>query len=190
MATAYEKFLNLATSNTIRCTNQYEIFPTSGDSDIDAVLENARLMTKDFTIPQRSIEYANVSFKGYEAPLVPTRMTMDQEITMNVIADVNGEYRRAFLKWMNRVIDANIEGGSVFAGDRGVNPKSLIRLQLFDKDNETVIETYKFFNVQISNVGQTSLTYEGGEAAAFPVTFKCTYWTIEKSEKGALTEQV
>lgn len=190
MATAYEKFLNLATSDTIRCNNQYEIFPTSGDSDIDEVLQNARLMTKDFVVPQRSIEYAEVSFKGYSAPLVPIRITMDQEITMNVVADVNGEYRRAFLKWMNRVIDADIEGGSVFAGDRGVNPRSLIRLVLFDKDNETVIETYKFFNVQISNVGQTTLTYEGGEAASFPVTFKCTYWKIEKAEKGALTDQV
>ena len=126
---------------------------TSGDPDVDAVLENARLMTKDFTVPQRSVEYADVSFKGYSAPLVPTRMTMDQEITMNVTADVNGEYRRAFLKWMNNVIDADIEGGSVFAGSRGVNPRSLIRLQLFDSDNETVVETYKFFNVQISNVG-------------------------------------
>lgn len=190
MATAYEKFLNLATSNTIRCTNQYEIELTSGDSEVDAVLQNARLMTKDFTIPQRSVEYANVSFKGYEAPLVPTRITMDQEITINVIADVNGEYRRAFLRWMNRVIDADIEGGTVFAGDRGVNPRSLVRLLLFDKDNETVIETYKFFNVQISNVGQTTLTYEGGEAASFPVTFKCTYWKLEKAVNGALTDQV
>lgn len=189
MATAYNTFLNLATSNTIRCTNQYEIFATSGNNEIDNVLKNAVIMTQSFVVPQRSVEYAEVSYKGYSAPLVPTRMTMDQEITMQVIADVNGEYRRAFLAWQGMVINPDIEGGSVFEGDRGVNEKSIIRLELFDKDNKTVIEKYKFYNVQISNVGQTSLTYNGGEAATFDVTFKCTYWTLEESKNGALTSQ-
>lgn len=81
----------------------------------------------------------------------------------------------------------DIEGGSLFEGDRGVNPKSLIRLRLFDKDNKTVCQTYKFWNVHISNVSETSLTYSGGDASRFTVSAKCTYWTIEESKNGALT---
>ena len=113
---------------------------------------------------------------------------MEQEHTMTVKCDVNGEYRRAFLAWMDYVMDADIEGGSVFAGDRGVNEKSIIRIYLFAKDNETVNEVYKFYNVRISNVGSVNLTYDGGDVATFDVTFKSTYWTIERATDGALTD--
>ena len=189
MATAYNKWLALANANTIRCTNQYEVEATSGNAEIDAVLANAVLMGKSFTIPQRTVEYAEVSFKGYSAPIVPTRMTMDQEITMSITADVNGEYRRAFLAWQGMVINPDISGGSVFEGYRGIDENSILRLRLFGDDNQTVVETYKFYNVRIGNVGQTALTYDGGEAASFDVTFKCVYWEIEKAENGALTSQ-
>lgn len=142
------------------------------------------------SLPNRSIEYASLHYKGYECVgLVPIRMVMGNEVTMNIKADVNGEFRRAFLAWQNSVMNADIEGGSVFEGDRGVNEKSIIRIQLFDKDNKTVCETYKFYNVRIKDVGAIELTYEGGEAAGFAVVFSCTYWTIESAKNGALTNQ-
>lgn len=190
MARALNEFLAAATANTIRCNNQYEVVATSGITEIDNVLNKAVMFGKGFTLPARGIEYASVSYKGFEcANLVPTRMTMENEHTMTIVADVNGEYRRAFLAWQNHVMNADITGGSKFEGDRGVNEKASIRVQLFDKDNETVIETYKFYNVQISNVGSMTLTYEGGEAASFDVSFKSTYWEIEKAENGALASQ-
>ena len=65
----------------------------------------------------------------------------------------------------------------------------MIRIRLFDKDNETVVETYKFYNVKISQVGPMILTYDGGDKATFDVVFKSTYWEIEKAENGALTSQ-
>ena len=72
---------------------------------------------------------------------------MGNEITMQVIADINGEHRRLFLRWMNYVMNADISGGSVFEGNRGVNEKSTIRIRLFDKYNKDVVETYRFYNV-------------------------------------------
>lgn len=190
MARALNEFLAAATSNTIRCNNQYEIMATSGISEIDNVLDTAVMFGKGFSIPGRTIEYSSVSFKGFECTnLVPTKMAMENEHTLTIIADVNGSYRRAFLAWQNRVMNADITGGSVFEGDRGVNNKASIRVMLFDKDNKTVIETYKFYNVVVSGVGAVSLTYEGGEAATFDVTFKSTYWEIEKAEKGQFLNQ-
>ena len=70
----------------------------------------------------------------------------------------------------------------------GVNEKSVIRLRLFDKDNKTVCQTYKFYNVHIKEVTETSLSYSGGDASKFTVNAVCSYWTLEESKNGALTD--
>lgn len=185
MAHSLQEFLNAANSNTIRANNQYEVMATSGYTDIDKVLEVATMFGKGFTLPNRTIEYGSVSYKGFEfANIVPTKMSMGNEHTMSIYADVNGSYRRAFLAWMGKVMNPDISGGSVLEGDRGINEKSIIRVQLFDKDNQTVIETYKFFNIRVTSVGDLTLTYDGGEVATFDVTFKSSYWEIESSAKG------
>lgn len=189
MAHSIQEFLQRATADTIRCTNQYEVEATSGYQEIDAILENVMLYGQSATIPKRSVNYAPVSYKGYEVPnLVPTNIDMTKEFSFEVLDDVNGENRRAFMMWMNKVMNFDIDGGSVFEGDRGVNEKSVIRLRLFDKDNKTVCQTYKFYNVHIKEVTETSLTYSGGEASKFTVNAVCSYWTLEESKNGALTD--
>ena len=133
MATAYQTFLNLATSNTIRATNQWEIMATSGDSEIDNVLKEGVTFVQGFVIPKRTVNYASVSYKGYEATnLVPTNIDMTKDFAFDVIDDMNGSLRRAFMKWQNNVMNFYIVGGSFFEGARGVTLKSLIRLQLFE----------------------------------------------------------
>lgn len=190
MARSLQEFLNAASSNTIRVNNQFEVMATSGYSDIDKVLETAVMFGQGIALPDRKIEYASVSYKGFEfGNLVPTKMTMGNEHTMSIIADVNGSYRRAFLAWMGKVMNPDISGGSVLEGDRRINDKSILRVQLFDYDNKTVIETYKFYNVRVTSVGEVTLTYDGGEKAMFDVTFKSSYWEIEDSKKGALIGQ-
>ena len=190
MAKSVEEFLNAANSNTIRCTNQFEVYLTSGYSDIDKVLEKATLFGQSFTVPSRTIEYAAVSFKGFSMEnIVPTKMSMENTHTITFLDDVNGELRRAFLAWQGKVMNPDIEGGSYFEGDRGINQQSVIRLHLFDKDNETVIQKYKFFNVRVTNVASIGLTYDGGDKSTFDVEFKSTYWTLEESLNGALTDQ-
>lgn len=188
MAHNLQEFLNAATSDTIRCTNQFQISITTGFADIDAQMEQTLLFGQSFAIPQRSNEYAEVSFKGYSMPLVPTRMTMDQEHSMTVLDDVNGTNRRLFLAWLGKVINPAIEDGSLFEGDRGVS-QSVIRLELYDKDNKTVIQTYKFYGAMVKSVGNTELTYEGGDKSTFSVTFGSIYWQCENHTKGAFTEQ-
>jgi len=151
-------------------------------------MEDTIIFGQSFTIPSRSVNYAPVSFKGYEVPnLVPTNIDMTTEVSMNIIEDVNGTNRRVFEAMMNHVMSFDIEGGSVFEGDRGVNPNSILRLKLFDKDNKTVIQTYKFYNVHVKEVGTTELDYNGGDSAKFSTTFNCSYWTLEENKKGGLT---
>ena len=89
MAHALQEFLNAANSNTIRANNQYEVECTSGISEIDEVLQKPVMFGSNFSLPNRTIEYASVSYKGYEMTnLVPTRMTMEQEHTMTIKCDV------------------------------------------------------------------------------------------------------
>lgn len=190
MATSIDEFLNAASSNTIRANNQWEAVFTSGYNDIDNVLKNAVMFGKNFELPNRSIEYASIHYKGFEmANIVPTKMTMGNEHTVTIQADVDGEYRRAFLAWQGKVMNPDISGGSVFEGDRSINEKSIVRINLLDKFNKTPVETYKFYNVRVTNVGPISLTYEGGDVATFDVTFKSTYWEIETAKNGALLTQ-
>ena len=188
MAHSLQEFLNAANADTIRCTNQFQITITTGYSDIDAQMENTLLYGQSFTVPQRTTEFSTVAFKGYEMPLVPTKITMDQEHAMTVLDDVNGTNRRLFLAWMAKVMNPAIDDGSLFEGNRGVS-QSVIRLELFDKDNKTVIQTYKFQGVQVKSVGNTSLTYEGGEKSVFEVGFNSLYWQCENHTNGAFTDQ-
>ena len=190
MATALNQFLNAATANNVRCNNQWEAEFISGYDDVDKVLKTAVMFGSNFSIPGRGINYAPLHYKGFEmANLVPTNMTMENEHSMTIKADVAGEYRRAFLRWQNHVMNADIEGGSVFEGNRAVNPNSNARIHLLSADNQTVSETYKLVNVVVTNVGPISLTYEGGDAASFDITLKSTYWFIEKATAGQLTDQ-
>ena len=188
MAHSLQEFLTAASADTIRSTNQFQISITTGYSDLDAEVENILLYGQSFQVPSRQVEYADVSFKGYSMPLVPTRMTMTQDHSITVLDDVNGTNRRFFLAWQAKTMNPDISGGSVFEGDRGVKD-SVIRLELFDKDNKTVIQTYKFFGVNVKDVGTTDFSYEGGGTATFAVSFNSIYWELEESKKGSFTEQ-
>lgn len=181
MANPLKKFLAAATADTMRPTNQFEIEVNTGDDELNSIIadNNIMLFGQNLAIPQRGITYAPVSFKGYEMQnLVPTQLTMEQEHNMTVIDDVNGLHRRVFLAWMNKVMNADIQGGSLFEGYRGVNESSFLRLKLFAADNETVSEIYEFFNVVVSQVGQTIVDYNGGDVAKFEVQFKSTFWRV------------
>ena len=188
MAQPLQRFISELNSDTIRNTNQFQISITTGYSDLDAEMEHTLLYGQSFTVPQRSQEFADIHFKGYSMPIVPTRMTMEQEHTMTVLDDVNGTNRRLFLAWMGKIMNPAIGEGSLFEGNRGVS-QGKIRLELFDIDNVTVIQTYEFVGVNVKNVGNTQLSYEGGDAAKFDVQFNSIYWSCSDNKKGAFLDQ-
>ena len=185
MATPLAAFLQQTNADNIRANNTYEIEAFSGYNDIDSILKGVIMYAKNVTMPGRNVEYASVWYKGFECVnLVPTRVSMETDHSMTVYADINGTNRRCFLAWQNKVMNMDIEGGSFFQGDRGVNEKSTIRIRLFDKDNETTAETMRFYNVTITSVGPVTLQYDGGDVATFDVGFKSTFWQLEDSKNG------
>ena len=189
MAIAIETAYNALSQNQLRTTGQYEVFCTSGYSEIDNVLQNITIYATGFEAPNRTQEFAEATFKGYPI-YVPTVLKMGQEHSMTVRADNNGEIRRAFLAWQAKTADPDIEGGSVFAGDRRVNIGSSIRLHLLGNDNSSVAEVIKCVGVRIQEIGAISMSSDGSGIAEFTVTFKSQYWKNENVANGALTDQV
>ena len=191
MAKALNEYLNRLSTNQVRTTNMFEMYVTTGFSDIDAVLANITMYGHGFSIPSRTTNYAEVSFKGMAVP-IPTNQAFEQDHSMTVNADANGEIRRAFLAWQAKTWDPDIEGGSVFAGDRRLNTGSIIRIHLLDNDMESISEVYKLIGVRISSVGALAVSNTDANVSTFDVQFKSVYNQIEKGtvKTGAFSEQV
>lgn len=191
MARALNEFLNKLTTNQIRTTNMFELYITSGYSDVDAVLKDITMYGQGFEIPSRTTSYADVSFKGYAFP-IPTNQQMTNEHSMTVNADANGEIRRAFLAWQSKTWDPDIEGGSILKGDRRLNTGSIMRINLLDNDMETISESYKLVGVRIADVGALTVSNTEASVSTFTVSFRSTYWQIEKGSvnAGAFSNQV
>lgn len=191
MAIALNSYLNKLSQNQVRTTNMFEMYITTGFSDIDAVLKDITMYGQGFEIPTRTTNYADVSFKGYAVP-IPTNEQMGNSHNITVYADANGELRRAFLAWQSKTWDPDIEGGSVFAGDRRLNTGSIIRIHLLDNDMESISEVYKMVGVRIEEVGAMSVSNTDASVSSFPVSFKSVYWQIEKDtvKTGAFPNQV
>ena len=188
MAIALNQFLNQMSTNQLRTTNMFEMTITTGYSEIDAVFQGITMYVEGFTAPSRTQNYADVGFKGFMCP-VATTLVEEQDHTITVRADTNGELRRAFLAWAAKTADPDIEGGSVFAGDRRLNSSSVVRLQLLDNNMSDVAEVYKLHCVKVASVGPLAMSNQDASVATFEVQLKSVFWDIENSANGALVGQ-
>lgn len=192
MAESLLNFLGQMSTNQLRTTNLFEMEVASGYSEIDDVLKHITMYGEGFTLPNRSQEFADVGFKGFNVP-VPTVMREEQSHSMTVRADSAGEIRRAFLAWAAKTADPDISNGSVFAGDRRLNTAGTIRIKLLASyDNVTVSEVYKMIGVKIESVGGVQVSNNDASVSTFEVQFRSIYWEIEKGSvvDGALKTQV
>lgn len=166
----------------------FEMTITTGISEVDAIFKTITMYVDGFTAPNRTQEYVDVGFRGYQFP-VPTIMKMEQDHTLTVRCDTAGEIRRAFLRWEAETTNPDIEGGSLGEGDKRLNNASIVRLQLLDQDFSKTSEVYKLIGVKVANVGGMTMSNNESGVATFEVTLKSVYWQIENASQGALTSQ-
>lgn len=188
MATALNKFLATMDQNSLRTSNMFEMTITTGYAEIDKVFEHITMYVEGFAAPNRTQEFATAAFKGFDVP-VPTVMKEEQDHSITVRADVNGEIRRGFLAWAAKVTNPDIGGGSLFEGDRRLNNSSIVRLQLLDNNMSDVAEVYKLIGVKVASVGPLQMSNSEANIATFEVQLKSIYWEIENSTNGALIGQ-
>ena len=145
---------------------------------------------ESFTLPNRTIEFANAGFKGYDVP-IPTVMRMEQDHTMTVRADMQGNNRRAFLAWQAWCIDPKIavDGtgtGDVrkglFQGNRRYEATSKLVIRLLNSDMTSAAEEYHMYGVKISSVGGLTVSNTDAGISTFDVGFKSVYWQLENPQ--------
>jgi len=54
MATALNTFLNQMSTNQLRTTNMFEMFITTGYSDVDNIFQNITMYVEGFAAPNRT----------------------------------------------------------------------------------------------------------------------------------------
>lgn len=192
MAVAINNFVQAMTGGgQVRTQNMFELTISTGYTDIDNIMSKVTIYGQGFTLPSRTLNTVEVSFKGHAFP-IPSNTAMEHEHTMTVNADVAGEIRRAFLAWQAKTWNPDFDGGSVLEGDRRANTGSVLRVHLFSHDMREIAETYKLVGVRVTDVGGLQVSQTGGEVAQFEVKFTSLYWKIETDsiKEGAFSDQV
>lgn len=177
MAIPIKQYIEQLKINSVRTQNMFEMTVDSDIPEVNDVLGGITMYGTGFTLPNRSQEFAEVGFKGFTLP-IPTVMKMEQDHTITVNADADGNYRRAFLAWAGAVANPDIDGNSLFEGDRRFGD-SKIRIHLLGYSMDTPVETITMTGVRIASVGGLQVSNTDSGVATFEVQFKSLYWYIE-----------
>lgn len=145
-------------------------------------LKQMQIYGTNFTVPARTNDFADVSYRGYNIP-TPTVLKMDQDHSVTINCDVHHQLRRGFLDWQACAIDPAIKTQKTsFASDRrptaGVGTGQL-QLNLLAPDYETVEMIVTMNGVRVQNVGPITLSNSDGGIATFEVGFKSVFWNME-----------
>lgn len=180
-ATSLKEVIEKLKENQVRTQNMFEMTIDSDIPAVNEILGGITIYGTGFTLPNRTQEFAEVGFKGFTLP-IPTVMKMEQDHTMTVNADVEGNYRRAFLAWAGAVANPDIDGKggqySLFEGDRRFG-NSTIRIHLLGYSMAKAIETIVMTGVRIQSVGGLTVSNTDSGVSTFDVQFKSLYWFIE-----------
>lgn len=183
MATPLYNAIDQLKRNQIRTQNMFEMVCDPKIAGVNEVLAGITIYGTGFTLPNRTQEFADIGFKGYTLP-IPTVMKMEQDHTITVNADVQGNYRRAFLAWAGAVSNPdiqNVKGGgySLFEGDRRFGG-STIQIHLLGYSMDTAIEIITMTGVRIQSVGGLTVSNTDSGVSTFDVQFKSLYWYIQE----------
>lgn len=176
-------FYNELKTVGVRLKNQFQMTITTGDASIDKIFENIVMYAKSAALPGREQETVPLAYMGYEFQ-VPTRMKMTQTMSMTVRADSDMALRNAFLKWMGKISNPDILGGSNGQGDKRLPAGGSVRLRLMDNKFEDVISTYLLSGAFPNKVGDVDLSNESAEVAEFEVGLTFQFWSIEEENTG------
>lgn len=155
------------------------IEPHNLPAQAETYLNKMQIYGQGFEVPNRSNEFADVSYRGYNIP-TPTVLRMTQDHSMTINCDVHQMLRRGFLNWQACAIDPRIDKQfTSFAADRrptaGVGASGL-RLWLLAPNMITTEMLVQLYGVRVNEVGTIALSNTDGGVATFSVSFKSVYW--------------
>ncbi len=79
----------------------------SGIKTIDDRLMRMQVYGNSFSLPERTVDFENLTYRAYDIP-IPTKMSMGQDHSVTVYADVRGDLRKACLDWQAACVNPAI----------------------------------------------------------------------------------
>lgn len=146
-----------------------------------------------FTLPERSINYVDVSFQGHPVP-IPTVMRYGTDHDMTFNDDITGSLRAIFTLWQNATINGNVEDGNFegnrFTGNATTTFTANMKVYLLSNEYEQLPVNYTAFGdknigyelkgVTVGTIGATTLSNVGSEVATLPIKLRSQYWQMFK----------
>ena len=174
--------ISMFNEDQVRTQHMYEVDFHSGVEDIDSRLLRMQVYGQSFSLPERTVDFESVQYRAYEIP-VPTRMTMGQDHSVTVYADVRGDLRAALLDWQALCVNPAIGFDSYFESNRrptrigqGTDNEPYIDVKLLAPDFKTPLEITHIVGVRVTKVGSLELSNTGASISTFSVDFKSVYW--------------
>lgn len=140
-------------------------FPSSIKTYANNLKTNPTYLVRSSSIPERSVEAAQVNWQGYTYNLGGKSNVQDWTVSYTV--DKTAGLYKVFLKWIDLVHNptTNVHGDpNDFMVDQNVQVLSL--------DGSEAIIDVKLVGCWASNVGQLSLDYSSSNILSFDVTYK------------------
>ena len=180
-------FFNVLKTEPIRLQNQFQVYVSSGYSEVDRALENITIWATSTAVPGRKVETAPLPYMGYEFK-VPTRLSMTQTMNLSIRSDMNMVIRNAFLKWQSYIANPDIEGGSNTEGDKRIPANSFVRIRLLNDKFDTDVNIYKLAGVMPESIGDLQVSNENATPSTFDVSLVFQYWKLETNNSGSFEE--
>ena len=176
-------FLNkvLSKQGAPRTQNMWLVEMHSGVDIVDKFFQDFTMYARDFRMPEISIDYKPLTFHGFPIP-VPCNPVVNQDLTVNMYADVEGGVQQSLRAWMTKIIDIDFQGGSYLGGTRSISPSSTMRLHLLDTDMVTVTETCTLIGATIQKIGEIQFIQDAGNICTFPMQIKYVWPQYEFPE--------
>ena len=160
-----------------------------------------------FDIPTRTINYADVSFRGYAIP-VPTVAQFGTTHSITFNDDSTGSIRNILMRWQNASINTNISQGNFegnrFTGDPSLGYGANIKIYLLSNEyDENAVKPssfglkggrlgYELKGVTVAEIGATTLSNTASSVSTIPVSLRSQYnepFEYSKSELEGLIGQ-
>jgi hypothetical protein len=148
---------------------------------IKDILSDITIWADGASIPSKTQNTTEIMYLGYPL-VVPTNMTMSQDLQLNIKCDADMFLHGAFVKLAdnhsNPLVNENELGN--FGGTKSVNDKDVKGvLSLYDEEFNNVQMNYYLHGIMVTDVGEVAFSNGTPDIATFSVSFKYQYWSSE-----------
>jgi hypothetical protein len=205
MAFSISEFNSALNKHGLAKNNLFVLRIQFGDNGLAGkLLEKSKISTRDMVFLCRSVDLPEIAvqtqaFKphgygpseqrptGFELPLLPTVFMVDSNFAV----------LRFFHRWMQEIVNYDVDGGYSSVTDRGAKPYQFgyrddyactIEVTIYSQNQTDKTYTYKFYNAYPTTVGNIQVAWENAaEVMTLPIQFAYDAIKVEATDTGKVT---